>query len=100
MYPVVFYRVLNGVAKLRNYDTHTHTHTTNQLHEIEMETENRHTGRVHCQMKTHQINNKFDLWESLLPACHLGNVYKLYCVTYVNLSLIYTDQKSQRYYGQ
>lgn len=32
-------------------------------------------------------------YESLLLACHLGNVYKLYCVTYVNLSLIYTDQK-------
>lgn len=31
--------------------------------------------------------------EPLLPACHFGNVYKLYCVTHVEPSLIYTDQK-------
>lgn len=46
----------------------------------------------HAKMKTPKWTIKLT-YDSLLLACHLGNIYKLYCVTQVDPSLIYTDQK-------
>lgn len=39
------------------------------------------------------MNNKIDLWTVIACMPFWKYIYELYCVTYVELSLIYTDQK-------